>query len=66
MSTSQIKATSPGEQAGEKFLIPNTAAAEFPPRSISIGLTSIEERLRHLDSVGVDRQVISWSTTWSK
>jgi len=36
----------------------------LPPLTLATGFTSVKERLNHLDEVGVERQVISWPTTF--
>lgn len=36
----------------------------LPPLTLATGFTSVKERLNHLDQVGVERQVISWPTTF--
>jgi predicted TIM-barrel fold metal-dependent hydrolase len=36
----------------------------LPPLTLASGFTSVKERLNHLDEVGVERQVISWPTTF--
>jgi predicted TIM-barrel fold metal-dependent hydrolase len=36
----------------------------LPPLTLVSGFTSVKERLKHLDDVGVERQVISWPTTF--
>jgi predicted TIM-barrel fold metal-dependent hydrolase len=36
----------------------------LPPLTLETGFTSVKERLNHLDDVGVERQVISWPTTF--
>jgi predicted TIM-barrel fold metal-dependent hydrolase len=50
-------------ERGQKVLVGSTAPGALPPHVLALGITSIEERLRHLDEVGIERQVISWPTT---
>ncbi len=50
-------------ERGEKVFVSNRASTPLPPLPIALGFLSVDERLRHLDEVGVDEQVISWPTT---
>lgn len=49
---------------GDKVFTGSTAPGALPPHVLASGFTSITERLEHLDDVGVERQVISWPTTF--
>ncbi len=49
---------------GEKIFTGSTAPGALAPLTLATGFTSVDERLRHLDEVGVERQVISWPTTF--
>jgi predicted TIM-barrel fold metal-dependent hydrolase len=51
-------------ERGEKVFTGSTSPGALPPLALATGFTSIEERLAHLDEVGVERQVISWPTTF--
>jgi predicted TIM-barrel fold metal-dependent hydrolase len=49
---------------GELVYDGGSVRGALPALTLATGFTSIDERLRHLDSVGVERQVISWPTTF--
>jgi predicted TIM-barrel fold metal-dependent hydrolase len=51
-------------EKGEKIFTGSTAPGALAPLTLATGFTSVEERLRHLDEVGVERQIISWPTTF--
>jgi predicted TIM-barrel fold metal-dependent hydrolase len=49
---------------GEKVFTGSTAPGALAPLTLATGFTSVDERLRHLDTNGIERQVISWPTTF--
>jgi predicted TIM-barrel fold metal-dependent hydrolase len=51
-------------EKGEKVFTGSNAPGALPPLTLASGFTSVKERLDHLDDVGVERQVISWPTTF--
>ncbi len=51
-------------EKGEKVFTGGLERGALPPHVLATGFFSVDERQRHLDAVGVERQVISWPTTF--